>query len=143
MMACNDPEGATPLDPDEMEGLIPTHITRRDELDRWEQENINEALAWIEERKPKEILNERFVKQLHKRMFCHVWQWAGTFRKSDKNIGVSWHYISVELKKLCDDAEYWIENQTFSEVEIAARFHHNINWYPFTCFPMAMAGTPD
>lgn len=41
------PDGATPIDPDELEGLIPTHITRRGELDRWEQENINEAIAWF------------------------------------------------------------------------------------------------
>ncbi|MCF7958357.1 MAG: mobile mystery protein B [Phycisphaerae bacterium] len=125
-MEFNYPEGATPLDPDEIEGLIPTHITRRDELDRWEQENINEALAWIEERRPKDILNERFMKQLHKRMFSNVWKWAGTFRKSDKNIGVSWYKIPIELKLLCVDTEYWIEHQAFSEVEMAARFHHRL-----------------
>jgi len=27
---------------------------------------------------------------------------------------------------LCDDAEYWIENQSFSEEEIAARFQHRL-----------------
>lgn len=31
------PEGATPLDRDEMAGLIPAHVTLRHELDRWEQ----------------------------------------------------------------------------------------------------------
>ena len=43
----NYPEGATPLDPNEIEGLIPTNITKKAELDRWEQDNINEALVWI------------------------------------------------------------------------------------------------
>jgi Fic-DOC domain mobile mystery protein B len=126
MMEFNYPEGATPLDPNEVEGLIPTHITKREELDRWEQDNINEALAWVEERKPKDILNERFMKQLHEKMFCNVWKWAGTFRKSDKNIGVTWYKIPVDLKLLCDDAEYWIEHQPFPEDEIAARFHHRL-----------------
>lgn len=126
MMEFNYPEGATPLDPNEVEGLIPTHITKREELDRWEQENINEALAWVEERKPKDILNERFTKLLHKKMFCNVWKWAGTFRKCDRNIGGSWYNIPVELKQLCDDAQYWIAHQTFSEDEIAARFHHRL-----------------
>ena len=88
---------------DEREGLIPTHITRRSELDRWEQENINEALAWVAARKPKEILKESFMKLLHRKMFCNVWKWAGSFRQSDKNIGVSWYKISIELKQLCDD----------------------------------------
>jgi len=126
MMDFNYPEGATPLDPNETEGLIPTHITKRKELDRWEQENINEALAWLDEHNPKEVLNESFMKQLHKKMFCNVWKWAGVFRQSGKNIGVSWYNIPVELKQLCDDAEYWIENHTFSEDEIVARFHHKL-----------------
>ena len=126
MMKFNYPEGATPLDPNEVEGLIPTHITTKAELDRWEQDNINEALAWIEKRKPKDILNESFIKSLHRRMFCNVWKWAGKFRQSDKSIGVPWHRISIDLKLLCDDAKYWIEHQTFSEDEIAARFHHRL-----------------
>jgi len=40
------PEGATPLDSDEAQGLQLSHITNRTELDRWEQENIAEAEAW-------------------------------------------------------------------------------------------------
>ena len=120
------PEGATPLDPNEIDGLLLTHITTRSELDRWEQDNINEALAWLEQRKSKDILNESFMKQLHKRMFKNVWKWAGNLRKTEKNLGVPWYQISIELKKLCDDVEYWINNKTFSEDEIAARFHHRL-----------------
>lgn len=120
------PEGATPLDPNESEGLLLTHITLREELDRWEQDNINEALAWLERRKPKAILEESFMKMLHKRMFGNVWKWAGTFRKTDKNIGIPWYRIAIDLKQLCDDTAYWIENQTFTEDEIAARFHHRL-----------------
>jgi Fic-DOC domain mobile mystery protein B len=120
------PEGATPLDPNELEGLLLTHITTRSELDRWEQDNINEALAWLEQRKPKDILNESFMKQLHKRMFGNVWKWAGDLRKTEKNLGVPFYQISIDVKKLCDDVEYWIKNKTFSEDEIAARFHHRL-----------------
>ncbi len=120
------PEGATPIDPNEIEGLLLTHITTRAELDRWEYDNINEALAWLEKKKPKDILNESFMKLLHKKMFCNVWKWAGKFRQSEKNIGVKWYIIPVELKKLCDDVLYWIENNTFTEDEIAARFHHRL-----------------
>ncbi len=120
------PEGATPLDPNESEGLLLTHITTKAELDRWEQDNINEALAWLEQRKPKDILNESFMKQLHKKMFGNVWKWAGAFRKSERNLGVEFYRISIELKKLCDDAQYWILNHTFPEDEIAARFHHRL-----------------
>ncbi len=120
------PKGATPLDPNEIEGLLPTHITTRAELDRWELDNINEALAWVEKRKPKDIFNEAFMKRLHQQMFGNVWRWAGTFRKTEKNIGVPFYKISIELRKLFDDAQYWIENETFPEDEIATRFHHRL-----------------
>ena len=89
MTELNYPQNATPLDPNEIEGLIPTHITTRPELDRWEQDNINEALAWIEGSKPKNLLSEAFIKLLHRKMFCNVWKWAGKFRQTEKNIGAA------------------------------------------------------
>jgi len=125
MVDAEYPEHATPLDRNETEGLLLTHITSRSELDRWEQDNINEALAWLENHPPKNILSEPFMKRLHKKMFGNVWQWAGTFRHTDKNIGVPWYLISVE-RKLCDDVAYWLENQIFPEDETAARFHHRL-----------------
>ena len=120
------PQDATPLDPSEIVGLIPTHITTRSELDRWEQDNINEAMAWIEGRKPKDVLSEPFMKLLHKKMFCNVWKWAGQFRQTEKNIGAPWYRIPIDLKQVCDDVEYWIEKKTFPAGEIAARFHHRL-----------------
>ncbi len=126
MTELNYPQDATPLDPSEVVGLIPTHITTRAELDRWEQDNINEALAWIEGHKPKDVLTESFMKLLHRKMFGNVWKWAGKFRQTEKNIGAPWYRIPIDLKQLCDDVEYWIEDKTFPEDEIAARFHHRL-----------------
>ena len=126
MVELNYPCGATPLSKDEMLGLIPTHITNRDELNRWEQDNINEALAWVKKNKSRNVLSESFLKLLHKKMFGNVWKWAGQFRQSEKNIGVPPYMIAVEVKKLCDDAQYWIENKIFSENEMAVRFHHRL-----------------
>ena len=40
------PAGATPIDPDETEGLIPEHISTRGELDELEEANIQEGLKW-------------------------------------------------------------------------------------------------
>ncbi|MCG8531304.1 MAG: mobile mystery protein B [Desulfovibrionales bacterium] len=120
------PEGATPLDPDEMEGLKLSHITTRGELDRWEQENINDAMDWLERRRKGDILTETFVLKLHSQMFGKVWGWAGKYRQSGKNIGVDWTTISVELRKLLGDVQYWIENGTYDSDEIAARFHHRL-----------------
>ena len=126
------PEGATPIDPDEASGLLLNHITTHGELNRWEQNNIIEALAWIEKTKPTKILNEQFITILHKKMFGNVWKWAGKFRQSDKNIGVSWHQMPMCLQNICDDASLWIEIQTESPEEIAIRFHHRLVWiHPF------------
>jgi Fic-DOC domain mobile mystery protein B len=120
------PDGATPLNPDEAEGLIPEHITRRVELDEWEQRNIIAAIAWLEKTRPTDILNETFVRDLHRRMFGKVWRWAGTYRKSDKNIGGSWYQIGPRLRGLCEDTKLWIANGTEPPDEIAARFHHRL-----------------
>ena len=126
------PEGATPIDPNEVKGLLLTHITTQSELNRWEQDNIVEALAWIDKTKPTNILNGLFIKQLHKRMFGNVWRWAGEFRQSDKNIGVSWHQVPMNLQNLYDDVPVWIQSQYESPEEMAVRFHHRLVWiHPF------------
>jgi fido (protein-threonine AMPylation protein) len=40
--------------------------------------------------------------------------------------------IPIEIKKLCDDCDYWIQNKTYDWNEIAARFHHKVVWiHPF------------
>lgn len=119
------PPGATPLDADELASLIPGHITTQGELNEWEQLNIAQGENWARKQR-KEILNEGFLRQLHKQMFGETWKWAGEFRKTDKNIGVDWLQIGVELKKLLDDAHYQIEHASYPPDEIAARFHHRL-----------------
>lgn len=119
------PPGATPLDADELASLIPGHITTQGELNEWEQLNIVEGERWAR-RQRKEILDEGFLRQLHKQMFGETWKWAGEFRKSDKNIGVDWRHIGVELKKLLDDVRYQVEHGSFPADEIAVRFHHRL-----------------
>jgi Fic-DOC domain mobile mystery protein B len=125
-------DGATPLDYDDLEGLLLTHITTRAELDRWEMENIHQATLWTEGLKKKDILNIDFLCRLHKEMFSTVWKWAGKFRKSDKNIGISSNEIAVEMQTLCDDAKAWLEFNTYPPDEFAARFHHRLVFiHPF------------
>jgi Fic-DOC domain mobile mystery protein B len=122
----NYPPGATPLDPDEMNGLIPDYISTQAELNLLEHENILEAQSWAYKKRPKEVLAETFIRDLHLKMFKNVWRWAGKYRRSDKNIGVEWQKIPEELQKLCHDSIYWIENRTYSFDEIGARFHHRL-----------------
>lgn len=126
------PEDATPLDPDEIDELLLTHITTRGELNRWERDNILKADHWLAKTKPKAILNETFIRRLHQRMLGDVWGWAGKFRQRDKNLGVPWARISTDIKILCDDVAWWIDQGTFNPDEIALRFHHRlVSIHPF------------
>jgi Fic-DOC domain mobile mystery protein B len=125
-------DGNTPLSPEEHEGLIPSYIALRSELNAAEQDNINEA-ATSANRRRRDVLDESFLNQLHKRMFGRVWKWAGTYRQSGKNVGVDAYRIPTDLRELLDDCRYWIENETYPPDEIAARFHHRlvlIHCYP-------------
>jgi len=118
-------EAATPLDPDEREGLIPSYISLRRELNEAEAMNIAEAESWAFARK-RDVLSEVGIRSLHKRMFGEVWRWAGSFRQTERNIGIDPLRIGVELKTLLGDVTFWIENESYPFDEIAVRFHHRL-----------------
>lgn len=120
------PKGSTPLDPNEINGLIPDYITTQGELNSLEKDNISKAIKWSEGRNHKHLLESNFVFNLHKRMLSDVWKWAGTQRTSDKSIGIDWRHIPTQMKLLLDDTKYWIENETYPWKELAARFHHRL-----------------
>ena len=102
-------QGVTPIDPDEIAGLIPTHITTQGELNEWEQTNILQGLKWALRQKRRELLDEGFVRDLHQHMLGQTWKWAGQFRKSDKNIGVDWLQVPTQLRNLLEDVKVQIE----------------------------------
>ena len=121
-------DGQTPLDEEEMQGLLIHTVTTRGELDEFEQMNIEKGIAWTLTRNftKDKIITEGFVRELHQRMFGDVWSWAGDFKHSDKNIGVKWQVVGIELRKLLDDMNYWLENKTYGEDETTIRFKHRI-----------------
>lgn len=127
--------GQTKLDEDEKEGLKIRTITTNKELDEYEQLNIEKALEWTISKRfsTEKLLSEEFVKSLHKKMFGEVWKWAGDFRRTEKNIGVDWIKIGIELRTLIDDTRFWIENKTYPPEEIAIRFKHRL--VNIHCFP--------
>jgi Fic-DOC domain mobile mystery protein B len=124
-------DNATPLTPAERDGLILTHVTLRSELNELEQQNILEADQWAFQRK-RPVLDEAFLRGLHRRMYNHVWRWAGKYRTSERNIGIPSYRIEVEMHQLVDDMRYWVEHETFAPDEIAVRFHHRlVSIHPF------------
>lgn len=118
-------ESETSLTEEECEGLIPSYITLRRELNEAEQTNIIEAQTWAFRRR-RDVLSQGFLDNLHKRMFGNVWHWAGQHRTSGKNIGIDAYRITTELRELVDNCRYWIEHETYPPDEIAARFHHKL-----------------
>ena len=120
-----DDEANTPLEAEERHALIPTYITLRRELNEAEQVNIAGALRWLSSRKRK-VLDERFLRTLHKQMFGQVWRWAGAYRQTARNIGVDAWRIPMDVAGAIDDARYWVEHQTYPPDEIALRFSHKL-----------------
>ncbi|MGA2878990.1 MAG: mobile mystery protein B [Bryobacteraceae bacterium] len=127
----DQPENATPLMPDEIRDLIPAHIAYRSELNEAEQENIARAQDWALGRK-RDPLTEKFIQELHRRMFSEVWRWAGKFRKSERNLGIPFYEIPLALRQLLDDTRAWIEYSSYAPDEIAVRFHRRlVQIHPF------------
>jgi Fic-DOC domain mobile mystery protein B len=121
-------DAATPLTDDEKRDLIPIHIAHRRDLNAAEQQNIVRGQAWAlrRRRRHRDVLNERFVRDLHAQMFGDVWRWAGNFRLSARNIGIDHWEIPVVLRMLLDDARTWVANNVYPRDEIAVRFHHRL-----------------
>jgi len=130
LIDAND-EAATPLTPEERDALIPTYITLRHELNEVEQIGIADADRWAFSRR-REVLDEDFLKRLHRQMFGDVWRWAGQFRTTPRNLGVEAWRIAPDLRQLLDDVRYWIEHETYAPDEIAVRFKHRLVFiHPF------------
>lgn len=120
------PEGATPLDPDEMDGLKHPHVATREELDHLEQANIQQGIEWMRKSRRIDLLSESYVCELHRKLFGEVWAWAGTFRRTEKNIGIDPIQIPTELRKLLGDMKFWMDHKTFPATEAVIRFHHRL-----------------
>lgn len=127
------PAGATPLDPDESAGLLPGHIATREQLDEWEAENILEGQRWAASAaKRRDILEDAFLRELHRRMFGRTWKWAGAYRATEKNLGVAPARIAEEVRQLLENTRAQIAAKVAPIDEIAARLHHRLVWiHPF------------
>ena len=102
--------------PEERDALLQTWITDRSDLNEAEQENIVKGAAWARRRRrsrPIDLLNDDFAKTLHKQMFGEVWKWAGTYRQTERNIGIEAFRVPAEMPAMFDDVRYWAEHDTY------------------------------
>lgn len=124
-----------PLDPDAAAELIPD-ITNSRALDRWEGDNVREGRVWALANKRthdyRHILEAKFVRTLHRKMFGKTWRWAGKLRSTDTNIGRPWEHISTDLQNLLEDAKAQVGSGAYPPDELAMRFHHRLVFiHPF------------
>ena len=121
-----DPSGATPLTGDDMRGLRLPHVATRGQLDEVEQANVARGLRWLERNRRGDILDDVFVRELHRRLFGEVWTWAGIYRVHKAKIGIAPHEIATRVRLLLDNARIWCQQEVYAPVEAAVRLHHGM-----------------
>ncbi len=120
----DDGDGNTPLDEDEADGLRLSWVRTRRDLNEAERDNILEARRSIRSRTVDEILDDLWLRHLHKQMFGEVWAWAGRYRNTERNIGIDPTQIAGATRSLIEDCRSWLEHDP-AEIAIA-RFHHRL-----------------
>lgn len=123
LVPCGD--GHTALDDDDRFGLIPTYISTRGDLFEAEQRNIAAALLRPPPA-PMQLLDDRYLRDLHEAMFGDVREWAGHYRMTETNIGIDPAGIATEVLKLTQDAQAWVESRDHDPDELAVRFHYRL-----------------
>lgn len=127
--------GATPLERDDVDGLIPPAVATQRDLNEWEEANIAEARQWLRrQRKWKDQLAYGFAIELHRRMFARTWRWAGTLRTRETMVGVDPRHIADLLSQALENTRFQLDsaNERAEIDRIAARLHHRmVQIHPF------------
>jgi Fic-DOC domain mobile mystery protein B len=118
----------TPLTEEEQLELIPSLSTRA-ELNEAERTNILQARIWAmrpRTLKRDDLLTDVFGRELHQRMFDHIWKWAGAYRKTERNLGWEVHRLTEGVYNAFADARVWLQSDTYPLQESAVRLHHQL-----------------
>jgi Fic-DOC domain mobile mystery protein B len=126
-----EPQDATPLTAEERKGLRLPVLTRA-ELNQVEAENISQAMSWLflsgRRLRPESVVREDWLRRLHWRMYSTVWAWAGEYRTSDRNLGVPYWQVRVDMRNLEADASFWVTHVVAAGDgdEVAVRLGHRL-----------------
>lgn len=103
--------------------VVPTLFTPDSETDPhpWVSEDVAETEAWASAKKCS-IFDERVLKALHKKMFGHVWHWAGEFRLGHDRRGVDFFLIPSEIDRVTLECAQWAGEHTYPPDTIAVRW---------------------
>jgi len=127
-----EPADATPLTDAERHGLL-LPVQTRAELNRAEAENISSAMTWLflsrRRLRPESVTDEEWLRRLHRRMYGQVWAWGGQYRTADRNLGVPYWQVRVDMHNLIDDVRAWLTDTTagrYASDECAIRFGYRL-----------------
>ncbi len=128
----DEPDDGTPLTDEERQGLLLPVLTRK-ELNNAEEENISQAMIWLfhpqRRLRPSSVAREAWLRRLHRRMYDQVWAWAGQYRTTERNLGVPYWRIRMDIRDLEADAQAWLADTSatrFSDDECAIRFGYRL-----------------
>jgi Fic-DOC domain mobile mystery protein B len=124
------PATGAPLTADELEGLIPTYIASRADLDRAIQANIDAATRWAFGKRrvttPEQLLTTAFCHRVHSRMFGDVWRGAGQQRTVAGVESTEPRWIAHRLRVLFEDARHWHVHDLHAPADRAVQLHHGL-----------------
>ena len=145
-MALTPGYGETPVPDDELDALLPlarevlvTPATKAAvyDLEQTIQDEVAEELltAVLDgDLALDELLVDRFVRELHHRLYGDLWTWAGAFRQREFNIGVAPETIAVELRGSLESISYrWQHTEDWTSSELGIAVHaETVRIHPFT-----------
>jgi Fic-DOC domain mobile mystery protein B len=122
-------DGATPLDPDEQDGLKLEARTRGD-LNQLEALNIRRGTDWAGRSRNFDPFSVDDLRELHRRMFGNVRDWAGAFRTTMKSPSpISGNAVPAAMRDFVLNFQTQYASSDRSEQsldEMAARYHHEL-----------------
>ena len=125
-------DGHTELPEDDRRGLLPTYIATRGDLYAAEERNIASALRRRRRPRTIQLLDDKYLRDLHRALLGEVWEWAGRYRQTDTNLGVTWSQVPAAVLDLVRDGRAWVDRGTYEPDELGARFHHRlVQIHPF------------
>jgi Fic-DOC domain mobile mystery protein B len=125
--------GETPIDENEAQGLL-LPIRTQEALNRAEEQNVLRAREWAARSRLVRgaLLSDATLRRINREMFGVVWKWAGTYRRSDKNIGSPWQHIPMMVRQTCLNFTERVVHEASEPDVLAVDFHHQlVSIHPF------------